>query len=136
MIAATCLTSISAYAADGVSPEVEEGRELYDSFGCYQCHGSHGQGGNAGPGIAPGPLPYEAFRVFVRTPAAKMPPYAERVLSDEQLRQMHIYLESLERGPAASEIPLLDLSIQPGGLEAPQPLRQPRLDERPQRNAE
>lgn len=109
---AICLASLTVRAADAVSQEVETGQNLYDRFGCYQCHGHYGQGGSAGPALAPSPLPYEGFEVFVRTPVAKMPPYTTDVLSDEQLKQIRSYLASLEKGPPASEIPLLDLSIQ------------------------
>lgn len=107
------LASVNIQAADAVSAEIEQGLALYNDFGCYQCHGHYGQGGNAGPKLAPDPLPYEAFQVIVRRPVAKMPPYTEKVLSDEQLRSMHAYLQSLEKTPPASEIDLLDLSIQP-----------------------
>lgn len=107
------LGSISVHAADAVSAEVENGLALYNDFGCYQCHGQYGQGGNAGPKLAPDPLPFEAFQVIVRRPVARMPPYTEKVLSDEQLRSMHAYLKSLEKTPPASEVDLLDLSIQP-----------------------
>lgn len=107
------LLSITVQAADTAAEEIDRGRELYDNFGCYQCHGHSGQGGNAGPKIAPDPLPYEGFKVFVRTPVARMPPYTDAVLSEEQLQQIHRYLASLRRGPAASEVGLLDLTIQP-----------------------
>jgi len=110
---ALCVASIHVHAADAVSAEIENGLALYNDFGCYQCHGQYGQGGNAGPRLAPNPLPYEAFQVIVRRPVAKMPPYTQKVLSDEQLRSMHAYLQSLEKTPPASEIDLLDLSIQP-----------------------
>lgn len=105
--------SITVHAADTAAEEIDRGRELYDRFGCYQCHGHFGQGGNAGPKIAPDPLPWEGFRVFVRTPVARMPPYTDAVLSEEQLQQIHRYLASLQSGPAAGEVGLLDLTIQP-----------------------
>ena len=108
-----CLASVNTHAAEAVSTEVELGLALYNDFGCYQCHGLYGQGGNAGPRLAPDPLPYEAFQVIVRTPVAKMPPYTTKVLSDEQLQSIHGYLQSLKKTPPASEIDLLDLSIQP-----------------------
>ena len=99
-------------AAEPDSAEAKAGLDLYNSFGCYQCHGTYGQGGNAGPTIAPGPLPYEAFRIIVRTPVAKMPPYTDKVLTDDQLRQIHDYLASIETGAPASDIDLLDVTIQ------------------------
>lgn len=103
----------TAFAEDAPSDQAKQGLELFKDFGCYQCHGVYGQGGNSGPKLAPDPLPFEAYNVIVRRPPAKMPPYTSKVLSDEQLRSIHFYLQSLEKTPPASEIDLLDLTIQP-----------------------
>ena len=98
----------SAYAATATQQEVDQGWELYNDFGCYQCHGHFGQGASTGPPLAPEPYPYGAFEVFVRTPVARMPPYSENVLSDNELQKIHHYLQSIENGPTAEEIPLLN----------------------------
>ena len=84
-----------------------EGRTLFDSFGCYQCHGHYGQGGVAGPKLAPMTHSFEVFSVLVRTPPRNMPPYTETVLTEEQLRMIHGYLQSLDKGTPADQIPLL-----------------------------
>jgi len=86
----------------------EQGRALFDSFGCYQCHGHYGQGGVAGPKLAPMTHAFEVFNVLVRTPPRNMPPYTENVLTNEQLQLIHAYLQSLEKGTPATEIPLLN----------------------------
>lgn len=89
--------------------EIELGRQLYMSNGCYSCHGTVGQGGerSAAPKIAPEPYPYEAFRTLVRQPREAMPRYDERFLSDAQLQAVHRYLASVPKGPAAKDIPQL-----------------------------
>jgi len=107
MIALSTTWTAPAAAA---TREAEQGSALFVSFGCYQCHGHFGQGASTGPKLAPDPYPFEAFKVFVRTPVARMPPYSENVLSDEQLRRIHAYLQSIETGPAADAIPLLNES--------------------------
>ncbi len=85
---------------------VKEERTLYNDYGCYQCHGHYGQGGT-GPRLAPEPLPYEVFAAIVRQPPAQMPPYTKETLQDDVLRQIYRYMQSIEKGPSADEIPLL-----------------------------
>lgn len=100
-------------AAQGTAADIEAGRQLYMSNGCYSCHGTVGQGGerSAGPRIAPDPFPYEAFKAMVRHPREAMPRFDERFVGDEQLRAMHRYLGSLPKGPSAKDIgPLQGLS--------------------------
>jgi mono/diheme cytochrome c family protein len=92
----------SAIAADGESP-----REIYDRAGCWGCHGYEGQGGRHGPAIARTPHNYEAFSAFVRTTAGRMPPFTERVVSDEDLQAIHAYLQSRPEPPPPSDFSLL-----------------------------
>lgn len=96
-------------AAQGTHPDVERGRQLYMSNGCYACHGTVGQGGerSAGPRIAPGPQPLETFKVLMRHPPEAMPRYDARFVSDEQLEAIHRFLASIPTGRGAKEIPLL-----------------------------
>ena len=99
------LAQVSPAAADAV----EQGRRLYMANGCFSCHGTVGQGGerSGAPKLAPEPYPYEAFRALVRTPREAMPRLDEKFVSDEQLRLMHRYLSSIEKGPAAKDITAL-----------------------------
>ena len=99
----------SPVAPRGVADDVERGRQLYMANGCFSCHGTVGQGGerSAGPKLAPEPYPFEAFRVLVRTPNGGMPRMDARHIGDEQLRDMHGYLASIAKGPAAKDIPML-----------------------------
>ena len=85
----------------------ENGKRLFLKAGCWQCHGTVGQGGAAGPKIAPDPLPYEVLAAFVRTTNRAMPPYREAVLSNSDLADIYVYLESIPKPPAPDNLPLL-----------------------------
>lgn len=93
-------------SAQADTSEVEAGRQLFMSNGCYACHGTVGQGSErgVGPRIAPGPYPFEAFRLMVRNPREAMPAFDPRFLSDAQLLSIHRYLASIPKGPGAKDI--------------------------------
>jgi mono/diheme cytochrome c family protein len=86
----------------------EKGKEAYVKYGCWQCHGFQGQGGVAGAKLAPDPLPSDAFTAFVRTTNRAMPPYSEAVLPNEDLADIHAFLETIPKPPDAKGIPLLN----------------------------
>jgi mono/diheme cytochrome c family protein len=98
----TLIAQAHAQAADAA-----RGHGLFMKRGCYLCHGTVGQGGNAGPHLAPGTMPYQAFSAFVRTPPNQMPPFSEKVLSESELRAIHAYLLSLPKPRPADSIKLL-----------------------------
>jgi ubiquinol-cytochrome c reductase cytochrome c subunit len=93
-------TAASAASAD-------KGKTLFITHGCFQCHGTVGQGGNAGPKLAPNPMPYEALSSFVRTTNRQMPPYREAILSNDDLADIYAYLQSVPASPDYKTIPLL-----------------------------
>jgi ubiquinol-cytochrome c reductase cytochrome c subunit len=86
----------------------EKGKEAFVQHGCWQCHGYQGQGGIAGLKLAPDPLPIEALSAFVRSSNRFMPPYSEAVLSNEDLADIHAYLQSIPKTPDYKTIPLLN----------------------------
>ena len=93
--------------AQAPAGNVDTGKKLYVSYGCYACHGYEGQGGAAGPRIAPRPLPLAAFTTLVRRPPNLMPLYSERIVSNEDLGHIHAFLESRPTPPPVASIPLL-----------------------------
>ena len=99
----------SPVAPRGAADGAERGRQLYMTNGCFSCHGTVGQGGerSGAPKLAPETYPFEAFRVLVRTPREAMPRFDPKYLSDEQLRDIHGFLSSVAKGPAAKDIPVL-----------------------------
>ena len=108
LILLACLAA-SRVLAQNAPDEIERGRVLYMTNGCYSCHGTVGQGGerSGAPRLAPEPYPFDAFRVLVRTPREAMPRFDVRFVSDEQLSAIHRYLGSIAKGPAAKDIPQL-----------------------------
>lgn len=87
-----------------------EGKRVFLADGCYECHGTAGAGGgSAGPRLAPNPLPLAAIEAQLRRPAARMPAYSNRVLSDAQIADIVAYLQSIPVDKPASQIPILHL---------------------------
>jgi ubiquinol-cytochrome c reductase cytochrome c subunit len=89
--------------------EVEKGRKLYVSYGCYQCHGYEAQGSTAtGPRLGPKPIPLAAFSRYVRQPGGQMPPYTAKVLSDTELAAIYAFVEARPAPRPVESIPLLN----------------------------
>jgi mono/diheme cytochrome c family protein len=109
-----CRVSAAVFAAALVLSQMEaragsadNGKTLFITYGCFQCHGTVGQGGNAGPKLAPNPMPYGALVNFVRTTDRQMPPYREAVLPNDDLADIYAYLQSVPASPDYKTIPLL-----------------------------
>ena len=98
----------AAQAADTPAGSAERGKKIYMEQLCQNCHGTVGQGGVvAGPRIAPNPSSWGAFAQQVRKPRQMMPPYTEKVLSDQDLADIYAYIVAIKPSPAAKDIPLL-----------------------------
>jgi mono/diheme cytochrome c family protein len=93
-----------APAANG---NAQNGKTIFESYGCYQCHGHAGQGG-AGARIAPRPIAFAAFSRYVRQPTGEMPPYTNKVVTDRELADIYAFLQSIAQPPAARSVPLLN----------------------------
>ena len=93
-----------APAADG---DAAHGKKLFMADGCYECHGTVGQGG-VGLRLAPGPLPAAAIAAYIRNPTGEMPPYTSKVVSDNDITDIHAYLASMPKPPALADIPQLN----------------------------
>jgi ubiquinol-cytochrome c reductase cytochrome c subunit len=50
-------------------------------------------------------MPFRNFVAYVRAPRGEMPPYAVKVMSDQELAD--VYAQSRPRPPAVNSIPLL-----------------------------
>ena len=73
----------------------QQGKKLFESYGCYQCHGHEAQGSSAtGPRLGPRPLPFAAFSRYVRRPSNQMPPYTAKVVTDAELADIYAYVDS------------------------------------------
>lgn len=101
--AAALLWSASTFAGDA-----QKGGQTFRQKGCWQCHGFEGQGGSAGPRLANTQLPEEGLISFVHNTAAAMPPFSEKLVSDEQLSDIYAYLQSRPKPADPKTIPLLN----------------------------
>lgn len=101
-------TSAANEKSESTSGNVEKGKELYTSYGCYECHGRQAQGSRtSGPRLAPNPIPLSAFSTYVREPRGQMPPYTGKVVSDADLADIYAFLKSIPQPPSVKDIPLL-----------------------------
>jgi mono/diheme cytochrome c family protein len=119
-IGAVMLMALTPHAGAGQAPsastqsstappagDAEKGKALFVKNGCYQCHNYEGHGGAAGARLAPNPLPFRTFVTYVRSPRGDMPPYTAKVMSEQDLADVHAYLRSRPRPAAVASIPLL-----------------------------
>ena len=95
----------STVAAQNTGDDSDHGRQLFMRFGCYQCHGRVAQGSSAGPRLAPAPMALASFARYVRQPRGEMPPYTAKVVTDQELADLHAFLRSVPRPPAVAALP-------------------------------
>jgi ubiquinol-cytochrome c reductase cytochrome c subunit len=109
LVTASLFGASSAFAAQAAPQgDPAKGKANFERVGCYQCHGHLGQGGREGPRIAdPVPLAWPAFQAWVRTTSGDMPPYTQKVLSDQELVDIYAHLQSIPKAPNYKTIPLL-----------------------------
>ena len=105
---AALATGLFLVQGAALAASAENGEQVFMRAGCWQCHGTLGQGGAAGPKLAPDPLPFDALSSFVRTTNRAMPPYRAEILSDVDLADLYVYLQSIPKGPDPKTIPLLN----------------------------
>ncbi len=105
-------TILAAQTKSGEAPagNAQHGRQIFATYGCYQCHGREAQGGlgTGAPRLGPKPRAFVAFSRYVRQPAAQMPPYTSKVVSDQDLADIYAFLQGLPQPPPAKSIPLLN----------------------------
>jgi ubiquinol-cytochrome c reductase cytochrome c subunit len=100
--------ALSVFNGDSVfAASAENGKAAFVKHGCWQCHGFSGQGGSAGLKLAPDPKPLEAIMGFVRSTDGPMPPFSEKILSDEDVADIYAYLSSIPKARDYKSIPLL-----------------------------
>ncbi len=98
----------AATPAPATAGKAANGRSLFMTYLCYSCHGSDGQGGAGARLKAPDLPPFDAFRIYVRKPAGRMPSYRSSALSDAQLVDIYAYLTSVPAPASAKSISLLN----------------------------
>ena len=108
VLTSTAILVLAGGYATAFAADAQKGKTAYVKHGCWQCHGFVGQGGIAGPKLAPEPMPLAAMSAFVRNTRGAMPPYMEAVLSNEDLADLHAYLQSIPKAADYKSIPLLN----------------------------
>lgn len=105
----TTLIALPVILAAQTAPagNAENGKRLFMQKNCYYCHGTVGQGGRDGARLTATSLNADGLIRYVRKPAGAMPAYTEKLISDQELRDIHAYLKSM---PASNpkDIPLLN----------------------------
>jgi len=87
---------------------IQNGKKLYISDGCFECHGRQAEGTSVGgPRLGPNPISFAAFSKYIREPSGQMPPFTAKVTSDADLADIYVFLQSLPQPPKAGSIPAL-----------------------------
>jgi ubiquinol-cytochrome c reductase cytochrome c subunit len=107
LVIAILLAAPAAFA-QAPAGNAENGKKVFERMMCSSCHGHEGQGGNAGPRIGVRPPALAGLIAYVRHPAANMPPFSVKVISDAELTDIHAYLASRPAPPPLKDIPLLN----------------------------
>jgi mono/diheme cytochrome c family protein len=100
--------SAATLLAQGPAPDSANGKKLFLRDGCYECHGYAGQGGRDGARIAVIGLNAQGLIRYVRAPAGAMPAYTDKVITDQELTDIHAYLQTMAKAKPAKDIPLLN----------------------------
>src|ERR1700692_53546 len=103
-IAPSLLKTQPANAGQPPAGNAGNGQRLFVKDTCYFCHGSAGQGGVAGARIAATPLSAQGLIRYLRRPSGQMPAFTEKVISDQELTDIHAYLKSLPAAMPAKDI--------------------------------
>jgi mono/diheme cytochrome c family protein len=112
-LSSVCLTIAFAQGAAphpvdaAANGSVDHGHSLFLKDGCSLCHGTVGQGGAAGPRIGAMPPPVAYMMTYIRNPTGEMPPYTSKVVSDDDVRDIHAYLASVPKPLGVDKIPEL-----------------------------
>jgi len=87
---------------------IQNGKKLFTSFGCFECHGRQAEGTSVGgPRLGPNPISFSAFNTYVRQPTGQMPPFTIKVTSNAELADIYAFLQSLPPPPKADSLPAL-----------------------------
>ena len=100
----------SAAQKPDVAPagNIQNGKRLFASDGCYECHGREAQGSSAtGPRLGPRPIAFAAFAKYLRQPTGQMPPYPIKIVSDAEVSDIYAFLQSLPPPRALGSLPEL-----------------------------
>ena len=108
ILAAALALPLAVPAQQAPTGDASRGKDLFLKYSCYACHGFSGQNG-PGARLVPMRLAPAAFIAYVRSPRTRqMPSFSAKVLSDQQLADIHAYVKTLPESKPAKDIPLLN----------------------------
>jgi mono/diheme cytochrome c family protein len=89
---------------------VDNGKKLFMANGCFECHGTVGQGSTSTGGVRIGPpaISLDGMIQYLRHPSGQMPPYTDKVISDQNLTDIYAYLKAQPKPQSGKSIPLLN----------------------------
>jgi mono/diheme cytochrome c family protein len=102
------MLATTALLAQTPAGDAINGKRLFLRDGCYECHGYAGQGGRDGARIAAIALNPQGLIRYVRAPGGAMPAYTDKVITDQELTDIHAYLQTMAKAKPAKDIPLLN----------------------------
>lgn len=102
------LATTAMWAQNPPAGSAANGKRLFEVKACYECHGWRGQGGLAGARLAQTKLNLQGFRGILRNPPpSNMPPYRAAVLSDQEVADLFVYIQSFPPPEPVDKIPAL-----------------------------
>ena len=108
LFAAAALLLPAVFPAHAQNGDAAKGKDLFLKYSCYACHGFSGQNGS-GARLVPMKMTSRAFVAYVRAPRTRqMPSFSAKVLSDQQLTDIHAYVKTLPESKPAKDIPAIE----------------------------
>ena len=90
-----CVLVVACGTGDGsATGDAERGARLFSNLPCSGCHGTMAQG-QFGPTLAGTDLTFEEVRSQVRSPRDQMPPFSTERVSEQELRDIYAWLNTL-----------------------------------------
>jgi cytochrome c553 len=96
------VTALVAAAVGGMARaqpatgDAAAGKSDWSRVGCYACHGYAAQGLEVtGPQLSGRNWTFASFNPLVRRPLNTMPPFTAKVLSDQEVRDLMAYVNSV-----------------------------------------
>jgi hydroxylamine dehydrogenase len=111
VVALLTIVILPTTGAEAQAPD--RGADLYIRKGCLGCHGASGRGG-VGPQLANTRLTLDAFVQQLRRPRGIMPPFHERLVTDQEARAIHAYLRQVAPPPPRLRVALPSGTLDPG----------------------
>lgn len=75
----------------------QRGAAKYHDYGCVLCHGSVGQSSAFGNAALDPQIPIEGLRYKLRNKSGMMPVFSEKILTEQDVQDIHAFLKTFPR---------------------------------------